>query len=216
MEVIKQYKPSSNSLSSGQVLHAPYSFEKARLVVHEMTELLVLDMVAKGILTDQVVLTIGYDINNLADPEIMKRYTGAVTTDYYGRKTPKYAHGTTNLMKRTSSTKRIVSAVMELFDRIVDKNLYVRRLNIAATRIVGEECTGVYDGLEQLDLFTDYETLQREREAEEAFLSRERKAQEAVLTIRKKHGNNAILKGMNLIEGATAKDRNSQIGGHKA
>ena len=216
IEQIKAYKPTTNSLGSGQVLQCPYSYEKAKLVVKEMTDLLVLDLVDKGLVTDQLVLTVGYDIENLTDPERRSKYKGAVTTDHYGRKIPKHAHGTTNLDRQTSSTHLIINAVMELYDRIVDKNLLIRRVNISANRIVAENSVVKKDQFEQLDLFTDYETLRKKQAEEEAALEREKNMQKAMLDIKKKYGKNAILKGMNLVEGATAKQRNSQIGGHKA
>lgn len=216
MAEIKAYKPSANSIGSGQVLHDPYSFEKARLVVREMTDLLVLDLVDKRLVTDQVVLTVGYDRENLTNPEIARQYKGAVTTDMYGRKIPKHAHGTVNLKMQTSSTKIITEAVMELFDRIVDKRLLVRRVNIVTNRVVDESSAQQSGGHGQLDLFTDYEAVRRQEKAQAAELQRERRRQEAMLSIRKKFGKNTILKGMNLEEGATAKERNRQIGGHKA
>lgn len=213
---IKAYKPSSNSVSSGQVLQCPYDFDKARLVVREMTDLMVLDLVDKGLVTDQIVLTIGYDIENLTDPKRRSAYKGPVTTDHYGRQVPKHAHGTGNLGRQTSSTKLIIDAVMDLYDRIVDKNLLVRRITISANHLVDEKSVVREATAEQLDLFTDYEALERQRKEEEAALAREKRMQQAMLTIKKKFGKNAILKGMNLEEGATARDRNEQIGGHKA
>lgn len=217
IEAIKAYKPNTNSLSSGQVLHCPYKFEKAKLVLREMADLLVLDLVSKGLVTNQIVITVGYDIENLTDPTIRANYHGEITKDHYGRQVPKHAHGTANLDGYTSSTMKILSAVSDLYDRIVDKNLLVRRLNIAACRVVLEKDAPQKNvDFEQLDLFTDYEALQAKQERESAELEREKKMQQAMLTIKKKFGKNAILKGMNLEEGATAKDRNAQIGGHKA
>lgn len=207
---VKAYKPQSNSLSSGQVLSCPYDFEKAKLVTREMTDLLVLDLVEKQLVTDQVVLTIGYDIENLKDPQRAKSYKGAVTTDHYGRSVPKHAHGTQNIGRQTSAGSLIEKAVMELFDRVVDKNLLVRRINICVNHLVSED--SVQDCGEQLTLFTDYEVLEREK----ADLAKERNRQKAILSIRKRFGKNAILRGMNFEEGATAKERNGQIGGHKA
>ena len=209
---IKAYRPASNSLGSGQVLHTPYDFHKTKIIVREMTELLVLDMVDKGLVTDQMVLTVGYDIENLSDPERRKTYTGEVCTDFYGRKVPKHAHGTANLGRRTSSTRLITEAVLELFDRIVEPNLLVRRVNLVANRVVSERSVEPDSANEQLDLFTDYEAL----EAERTGLEREHRRQQAMINIRKKHGKNAILKGTNFEEGATTIDRNRQIGGHKA
>ena len=209
---IKAYRPESNSISSGQVLTCPYPADKARLVMREMTDLLVLDLVDKGLMTDQMVLTVGYDVDNLLDPERRQRYKGPVETDRYGRKVPKYAHGTANLPAYSSSTREITQAVMELFDRIVDKELLVRRMTIAACRILTERAVSQASPMEQLNLFAQPEAA----EAQEACRQREKRRQQAVLEIRKKYGKNAILKGMNLEEGATARERNRQIGGHKA
>jgi len=213
---IRAYKPDSNSLGSGQVLHCPYTAQKAKLIVREMVDLLVLDLVDKGLVTDQMVLTIGYDRESLSDPEISQKYNGPVTTDHYGRKVPKHAHGTANLHRMTSSTKLITDAVMELFDRIVNPDLLVRRVNLVANRVIPERDAPKDDGILQMDLFTDYEAEQKKKEEEDAALEREKRRQQAVLSIRRKYGKNAILKGMNFEEGATTKDRNSQIGVHKA
>ena len=213
---VKAYKPQENSIGSGQVLQSPYSFEKARLIVREMTDLLVLGLVEKGLVAGQMVLTIGYDIENLQDPEIRKKYKGPVTTDHYGRKVPKHAHGSANLGQQTSSTRLIMEAVTALYDRIVDRNLLVRRIYVTANHVVEEGAAAVGETFEQLDLFTDYRALQEQREKEEALRERERKVQKAMLDIKKKFGKNAILKGMNLEEGAMALERNRQIGGHKA
>ena len=211
---IKSYKPQSNSLGSGQVIHCAYTAEKGKLITREMTDLLVLDLVDKGLVTNQMVLTVGYDIENLTDPH--KAYKGEIVTDHYGRKIPKHAHGTANLHRYTSSTKLIMDAVMELYDRIVDPDLLVRRINIVANNIVYEHMIPREAGFQQMDLFSDFETQTRQKEEEDAALEREKRRQKAVLTIRKKYGKNAILKFMNFEEGATTIDRNSQIGGHKA
>ena len=217
VEAIKAYRPSTNSLGSGQVLHQPYTAEKAKLVLREMADSLVMDLVEKGLVTDQLVVTIGYDIENLTDPERRKKYRGDVVKDHYGRQIPKHSHGTQNLGRHTSSTKLILDAASELFDRIANQDLLIRRLNIVANHVIDEASALKPDaGFEQLDLFTDYAAREAEQKKEEADLERERKMQRAVLTIRRKYGKNAILKGMNLEEGATAKDRNEQIGGHKA
>lgn len=213
---VKSYRPQASSMGAGQVLHCPYGFEKARLIVREMTDLLALDLVDKGLVTDQMVLTIGYDVESLTNPEIRKTYKGPVTTDRYGRKVPKHAHGTANIGRFTSSTRLIMDAVMEIYDRIVDKNLLIRRVTVAAGHVVREGEAVSEDTYEQLDIFTDYQALSKQREEEEAALKRERKMQEAILEIKKKFGKNAILKGMNLEAGATAVSRNGQIGGHKA
>lgn len=218
MDMIKAYKPETNSFSSGQVLHAPYSYEKARLVVHEMAEAVALDLVDKGMVTDQMVLTVGYDIECLKNPEISRKYKGEVTTDSYGRKIPKHANGTVNLGRQTSSARLISDAVLDLYDKIVNQDLLVRRLTITTNHVVDEKnaAQNRAETCEQLDLFTDYTLLEEQRKTEEESLARERKMQEAMLDIKKKFGKNAILKGMNLQDGATAKDRNNQIGGHKA
>ena len=216
MEDVKAYKPETNSISSGQVLHCPYEFDKARLVVKEMTDLMVLDLVDKGLVTNQIVLTIGYDIEDITDKNRSQSYKGTVTTNYYGKKVPKPAHGTTNLPKQTSSTTLITNAVMELYDKIVNKKLLIRRINIVANKLVDEHSVKNANKYEQLDLFTDYEILKKQREKENAESEREKRMQNTILDIKKKFGKNAILKGMNLQEGATAKDRNNQIGGHKA
>ena len=213
---IKAYKPASRSVGAGQVLQNPYSFEKARMVVREMTDQLVLELVAQGLVTDQIVLEIGYDIENLTEPERRKAYRGEITTDRYGRKVPKKAHGTKNMQKHTSSAKAIVDAALTLFDEIVDPALLVRRLTITTTRIKPESEAAKDNGIEQLNLFTDYEALERKRQEEQEQLKRERRMQEAILSIKKKYGKNAVLKGTSLQEGATARQRNKQIGGHRA
>ena len=216
MEMVKAYRPQTNSLSSGQVLQCPYDFAGGKLIVREMTDLLVLDLVEKKLVTDQMVLTIGYDIENLANPKTREKYKGEVTTDRYGRKVPKHAHGTANLGAKTSSTQKIVDAVMELYDRIVDPSLSVRRVTVAANRLTDESEAIEPQQYEQLDLFTDYGALEKEKEAQKARLAKERKLQEAMIAVKKKYGKNAILKGTNLQEGAMTMERNRQIGGHKA
>ncbi|MFT4105185.1 MAG: DNA methylase [Lacrimispora sp.] len=213
---IKAYKPATNCIGSGQVLQCAYPFDKTKLIVREMTDLLVLDLVDKRLVTDQLVLTVGYDIENLTNPKIKKLYLGPITVDHYGRSVPKSAHGTANLGRQTSSTRLIMEAVTDLFERIADKNLLVRRVNVTANHVVDEGTVHQEDGFEQLDLFTDYEAVQAKKEAEEAELVREKNIQKAMLEIKKKYGKNAIIKGMNLEEGATSLDRNNQIGGHKA
>jgi DNA polymerase V len=210
---IKAYKPETNSISSGQVLHVPYTADKAKLIVREMTDALVLDLVEKKLVTDQIVLTVGYDIDNLKG-ERRAEYTGEIKVDRYGREIPKHAHGTGNLGKHTSSTKEIMKTVCELYDRIIDKNLLVRRINITACRVLGEKEARDAKPYEQIDIFSILDA-QKEKESEEE-LKKEKKIQETLIDIKRKFGKNAILKGMNLEEGATAKDRNSQIGGHKA
>lgn len=213
---IKGYKPGNSSIGSGQVLHCPYSFEKCRLIVREMADLLALDLVEKGLVTDQMVLTVGFDVENLANPQIRKVYKGPVTKDHYGRSVPKHAHGTVNLKRKTSSARRITDAVMELYEQIVDQRLLIRRVYLTANHVEEESAERTADAYEQLTLFTDYEALQKQREKEEAELEREKRMQKAMLDIKRKFGKNAILKGMNLEEGGTTVERNGQIGGHKA
>ena len=217
VEAVKAYRPDSSSLGSGQVLQCPYDAEKAKLVVREMADALSLDLVEKRLVTDQIVITVGYDIENLTDPERRKKYRGEVVTDRYGRQIPKHAHGTENLESFTSSTQKMVEAASVLYDRIVDKNLLIRRMNITANNIVEEKAAQQKNNsYQQLDLFTDYAAEEEQEKQEALRLDRERKLQEATITIKKKFGKNAILKGMSLQEGATAKNRNEQIGGHKA
>ncbi len=213
---IKAYKPDSNSMGSGQVLQEPYEYEKAGIIVREMTELLVLDLVDKGLVTDQMVLTIGYDIENLTDEKRRKAYNGEVKADHYGRLVPKHAHGTTNLKHYTSSSMQIVNAVMELYERIIDPALLIRRIYVTANHVVPEHNVSQKEEYEQLSLFTDYELKEKDDREEKERLNDEKKMQEAMLSIQKKYGKNAILKGMNLKEGAMTMTRNNQIGGHKA
>ena len=212
---IKAYKPTTSSIGSGQVLQHPYTSQKAKLIVREMTDVLVLDLVEKGLVTDQLVLTVGYDIANLTDPERKKAYIGEMTTDHYGRSIPKHAHGTANLGRHTSSTKLILDAISSLFDRIIDENLLVRRINVTANHVVDESTISKDASYEQIDLFTDYEAKAMAQAEENSALERERKAQKAIILIKRKYGKNAILKGMNFEEDATTKERNKQIGGHK-
>ncbi len=216
IEDIKAYKPSSNSTSSGQVLQCPYSKEKARIVVMEMTDLLVLDLVDKGLVTDQLVLTVGYDIDNLKEDKAGRHYKGEVQIDRYGRKIPKHAHGTTNLKRHSSSTRLIIDAVMKLYDEIVDEKLLIRRINVTANHIIRENEVKDDKQYEQMSLFTDYGIAEKEKEAEEELLSREKKMQRAILDVKKRYGKNALLRGVDLEEGATTISRNKQIGGHKA
>ncbi len=213
--LIKSYRPESSSLSSGQVLHCPYTYEKAGLIVREMADLLVLDLVNKGLVTDQIVLTVGYDKASLEDGR-GKHYHGSVTTDHYGRKVPGYAHGSINLGKYSSSTRLILNKATELYDQIVNPELLVRRVNITANHVIREEDIPPGSGYEQMDLFTDYAGLETERQKEKETLEREKKLQQTMLDIRKRFGKNAVLRGMNLQEGATTIERNRQIGGHKA
>lgn len=202
---IKAYKPQSSSLSTGQVLQEPYTCEKAKLIVREMADNLAMDLVEKGLVTDQLTLTIGYDRESLLNPNIAAQYYGETAMDHYGRKVPKHAHGTANLLQLNSSAAMITEAVMELFDRIVHPALLVRRINLTAAHITGRENIPAF---RQMDLFSE--------PMDEAALEREHRRQQALVRIRQKYGKNAILKGMNFEEGATTRDRNAQIGGHKA
>ena len=216
MDLVKAYTPTTNSVSSGQVLQCPYDFNKAKLIVKEMTDLLVLDLVEKGLVTDQLILYIGYDAESLRDPKIRKLYKGAVKTDHYGRSVPKHANGTVNLEKHCSSSKIIERAVAELYDKIVNKDLLIRRITITANHVVAEKSLENKYKYEQLDLFTDYAAIQKEREEYLNAQKRENSIQRAIIDIKKRYGKNAVIKGMNLLEGATTIVRNRQIGGHKA
>ena len=213
---IKAYKPEKNSVGSGQVLQCAYPFEKARLVAREMADQLALSLVEKGLVTDQLVLTVGYDVDNLTDPAIRKSYRGPVTTDRYGRAIPKHAHGTEQLERPTSSCRQLMEAVARLFDRVVDSRLLVRRMYVVAGRVIREKEANEHLFCEQLDLFTDYAAQEAARRQEETALKRERSLQEAALLLKRKYGRNALFRGMNLEEGATAMERNRQIGGHRA
>lgn len=211
---IKQYKPESNSISSGQVLHCAYDYEKTRLVVCEMVDLLMLDLIDKGLVTDQLVLTVGYDIDNISTGRSVGEYKGEVVKDRYGRKIPKHAHGTANLSRYTASVSLATQAVTRLYDDIVDKRLLSRRINITANHVITEkEAVNKNSSYHQMDLFTDFIN-KDDNEEESAKLEKEKKVLKAMVDIKKKYGKNAIVRGMNLKEGATAMDRNRQIGGH--
>ena len=212
MADIKAYKPEAKSIGSGQVLTAPYTCGKARMVAWEMADQLALDLVAQRFVTNQLTLTVGYDIDNLRDPKRRKQYHGEVKTDRYGRQIPKHAHGTANLEEYTASSKRITAAILELYDNIVDEKLLIRRMYLTANRVTAEADVPAEPAMEQMDLFAD--PVQKESEAAE--LARERKLQEAMLGIKSKYGKNAILKGTNLLDGASAAERNDKIGGHRA
>ena len=208
---IKAYKPETNSLSVGQVLQEPYSAKKGRMIVREMTNGLVMDIVEKGLITDQVELTVGYDTVSLT-PD----YNGEVITDRYGRKAPKMAHGTENLGRQTSSTKLIVDAMLRLYDRIVDPDLLVRRMYVVVNHVMPPGNKNPEPEYEQLNLFTDYEAKQGAEAAEQADLEKEQRLQQAMLKIRQRYGKHSILHGTSYQEGATGRDRNQTIGGHKA
>lgn len=215
IDMVKAYKPENNSFSSGQVLQSAYDVRKARVVVQEMAEAVALNLVSKRMLTDQIVLTVGYDIESLTNPAIRGQYHGEVTTDFYGRKVPKSAHGSENIGRQTSSTRLITEAVLALYDRIVDSHLLVRRLNLTTNHVVYEDTVSHQQQPTQLDLFTDYDAIQAKEQREQEALDKERRMQEVQLAIKQRFGKNAILKGMNFQEGATAIERNAQIGGHR-
>ena len=212
---IKAYVPQDHSISSGQVLQSPYEAQKARLVVREMTDALVLDLVDRHLVTDQMALAVGYDRESLTDPARRAAYDGPLEWDRYGRQIPKMAHGSIHLGQYSSSTRKITDAVMTLYDRIVHPHLLVRRMFVVASHVIRESDVKMPE-TEQLDLFTDYAVLDRQRRQEDAARDRERRQQQAVLEIKKRFGKNAILKGTDFEDGATARERNSQIGGHKA
>ena len=212
MKDVKAYKPTTNSLSSGQVLQSAYPVDKARIITMEMTDRLVLDMVDKGLVADQFVLTIGYDRDSLSDPEFRKNYKGEIVRDHYGREVPKHAHGTVNLSDHSSSSQSIIAAIVGLFDQIVDISLLVRRVTISANHVISEEMHTKQKQPEQLNLFTDFDSAEAQRQKE----NKEKNLQRAILHIHKKYGKNALLKGTNLMEGSTMQERNNQIGGHKS
>ncbi len=216
MDCIKSYHPDTHSKSSGQVLSCAYTYDKALTVVQEMAEDVALDLVEKRLVTNQIVLTVGYDIENLTNPKIRTHYHGEVSTDHYGRQVPRHAHGTANFKRYTSSSRLITEHVIELFKRIVNPILLVRRLTLSINKLISEDNIRKHHKVMQLDLFTDYEALERKHRAESEALAKERRRQEAILKLRKRFGKNIILRGLNYADGATQRDRNQQIGGHKA
>ena len=217
MEAVKAYRPETNSFSSGQVLQEPYTWKKARVVIREMAEGMALDLVAKRLVTDQLVLTVGYDAENLTRSEIREKYHGEITTNHYGKPVPKHAHGTFNFERPTSSSRLIMDGAAELFDRCVNADLLIRRLNLTTNHVVSEASAAAQKHApQQLDLFTDYEALAQQQQEEQARIDKERRIQEVQIKIKRRFGKNAILRGLNFEEGATAMDRNQQIGGHKA
>ncbi|MBQ9063662.1 MAG: DNA methylase [Eubacterium sp.] len=216
IDLIKQYKPENNSFNVGQVLMEPYDYQKASVVVREMADAMALELVEKRMVTDQVVLTINYDRQNLEHPEIRKKYKGPVMKDWYGRPAPKPAHGTENLKTATSSGEELMAAAMRIYQRTVHPALLIRRITLVVNHVVREADLQEENGYEQLNLFTDYAALQSERKAEEEKRGKERQLQEAMLSIRNRYGKDAVLKGLNLQEGATGRERSRQIGGHKA
>lgn len=216
MRYVKAYRPESHSISSGQVLQSAYTVAMARNVTLEMADALALDLVEQGIVTDQITLTVGYDTESLTRPDIRDTYTGEVTRDHYGREVPRHAHGTVNFPTHTSSTSSILQEVAALYDRIVHPSLLVRRLTLGAHHLQPYGYEAKRPEAIQLSLFTDYDALRREQEAEAEAAARERRRQEAIVRLRRQYGKNIILSGINFSEGATQRDRNSQIGGHKA
>lgn len=214
IDYVKSYRPEAKSISSGQVLTCAYSSEQARNVVLEMADSVSLELIDKRLVTDQLVLTVGYDVESLTNPEIRAKYKGKITTDYYGRQVPVHAHGTINIDNPTSSGTILIEKVAELYDRIINPDLLVRRLTLSINHLIHEEDATKKSKPLQLDLFTDYGELERKQELEAAELARERRRQEAILKIKKMFGKNAILKGLNYTDGATQRERNQQIGGH--
>ena len=214
IDLVKAYRPETNSMSSGQVLTEPYTFEKARNVVMEMADAISLELVEKRLVTNQLVLTVSYDRENLTRPEIASKYHGEIVTDHYGRPVPKHAHGTANLASHSSSSREIIQAVMSLYDRVVNRDLLIRRLNISTNHVISESDNLIdsqFDNF-QPDLFTDFEAIAKAKQSRK----KERRMQEALVSIKQRFGKNAILKGTSFAEGATARERNKQIGGHKA
>ncbi len=210
IESIKAYRPATNSICSGQVLHCPYNYENTKIIVKEMTELLALDLVEKGLVKNQIVLEVGYDVDNLKNQAISSLYNGEITTDKYGRKVPKHAHGTINIDHQTASSKVLTGYIIKLYEQIVNKQLLVRRINITVNNVVNENMVKTSD-YEQINLFVDYAEVNEKRKKEEA----EKEIQKAMIGIKSKYGKNAILKGMNLQKEGTTIERNRQIGGHK-
>ena len=215
IEDVRKYKPTTNSISVGQVLHEPYNFVKARLIVREMIEGLSLDLVKKHKVTSQLVLTIGYDVDNLNIPKIRDHYSGPITFDFYGRPVPKHAHGTINIDHKTSSYEILAEKIIELYDHITNMQLLIRRINIAACNIVDENLVEKEVHIKQVDLFSNFEEENKKREITKKREKEELVLERTLLNIKEKYGKNAILKGMNLEKGGTAIDRNSQVGGHR-
>ena len=219
MEAVKAYRPQSNSFSSGQVLQEPYTFKKARVVIMEMAEGMALNLVSKRMVTDQLVLTVGYDAECLTRPEIRELYHGEITTNYYGKQVPKHAHATYNFPQPTSSSRLLMNGAVKLFDKCVHPDLLIRRLSLTTNHVKDEATLNGQRSSrtpQQLDLFTDYDALRQQQQKEQERLAKERRLQEVQLKIKQRYGKNALLRGLNFAEGATAKERNEQIGGHKA
>ncbi len=215
IQEIKNYKPETNSLSSGQVLHTPYNFAKTRVVVQEMADAVALELVEKQLFATQIILTINYDAESLTNQSVRATYKGEISTDFYGRTVPKHSQGTFALSRPTSSAKLLIEAATSVFDSITNRNLLIRRITISTIITTNQQAQNINKS-QQLDLFTDYEAEAKKEESLNAELEKEHVVQETILSIKKKFGKNAILKGLNYQDGATAKERNEQIGGHKA
>lgn len=216
IEQVKAYRPETNSLSSGQVLTSAYTVDKARVVIQEMAEAMALDLLDKHLTTNQLVVTIGYDVESLTRADIAAGYHGEVAVDHYGRRVPKHSHGSTRLPEHTFSSRIITQAVLVLFDSIVNPDLLIRRLNVTANNVISQERALQIKPVAQLNLFSDRDAIAQMQKAHDLALDKERRMMEATLQIKKKFGKNALLKGLNFSEGATAKERNQEIGGHKA
>ena len=216
MEMVKAYRPECNSMSSGQVLHEAYTFQKAKVVVQEMVDALSLDLVEKRCVADQLVLYVGYDKDSLISTKV-NDYTGPISKDWYGRKVPKHAHGSATFPHFTSSSHIMTQTVLKLYEEIVDRRLLIRRVNISLNHVLREEfINNRTPEPVELDLFADNDTLIKKREKERKELARERRMQETILNIKQRFGKNSLLRGLNFEEGSTARERNKQIGGHKA
>ena len=217
IDLVKAYRPVANSFSSGQVLQEPYGWEKARIVLSEMADAMALKLFAKRLMTDQLMLTISYDAINIADQELRAKYNGPIVNDHYGRPVPKHAQGTAKLQHHTSSSSVIIDAFLQIYDRITNRDLFIRRISLTTHHVIMEESISETPSPpKQLDLFTDYEAEKRQRQQEQESQAKERRMQEAQLAIKSRFGKNALLRGISYTEGATAKNRNQQIGGHKA
>lgn len=214
MDFVKAYRPETNSMCNGQVLHEPYTADRARVIVLEMADAVSLDLIDKRLVTDQIVLTIGYDIESLTNPAIRSKYHGRVKTDFYGRKVPVHSHGTINFGRHTSSGKIIIDKVAELYDRIINPDLLVRRISLSINRLIREDDIKVRKRVIQLNIFDNYDEIKQLQDYEKNQLAKERRNLDAVIRIKKMFGKNVILKGLNFDEGATQRDRNRQIGGH--
>ncbi|MDE6549216.1 MAG: DNA methylase [Muribaculaceae bacterium] len=214
MDLVKAYRPETNSMCNGQVLHEPYTADRARVVVLEMADAVSLDLIDKRLVTDQIVLTIGYDIESLTNPAISSKYHGRIKTDFYGRKVPVHSHGTINFERHTSSGKIIIDKVAELYDRIINTDLLVRRISLSINHLVREDDKKARQRIVQLNLFDNYDEIKHQQDIEKDQFAKERRRLEAVIKIKKAFGKNVILKGLNFDEGATQRDRNRQIGGH--